>query len=170
MRPRPLPGERWIPPVEIPAVPHVPHPTTTVEWGGGFSADIDVEIAPLLKLVWENGIDTVSSCQDIDGRVHVEFDSSIDLCRFVELVAAPSTDVESLYNRCGAGGHVPDDWQDFRLHRMWHYSASVPVDLNYGGRRPRFELPVSVFFPRSDLAAVVAALGGDVPGRLGATS
>jgi len=150
--------ERWIPPTEIPDVPHVRHPTTILEWAG-FSAEIDVEIAPLILLIWEQGIDTVSCCQNVEDRVHIEFWTPADLTRFLDAAVDHSSDVESIYNRA-AIEHEPDDWEDFRVHRLWHYAAGSPIDLNPLGRRPRFELPVSVFFPRTDLAAVVSALGG----------
>lgn len=42
------------------------HETTLVEVGGRTVA-IDVPMAPLIRLLWENGIDTMSCCQG-DGR------------------------------------------------------------------------------------------------------
>ncbi len=42
---------------------------------GEMEADIDVEMAPIIKILWERGIKTNYCCQDInnEGRAHIAF-------------------------------------------------------------------------------------------------
>ena len=78
------------------------HPTTRISHGR-ISADIDVELAPLILALWKGGVRTVYCCQDEGecwdevnpslgadvsyGRAHIEFKRPTDVCRFLELVA-----------------------------------------------------------------------------------
>src|SRR5258708_25637293 len=50
-----------------PAVPEEEnfHPTTRLVDPKGEPADIDVELAPLVQLLWRLGIETITCCQDV---------------------------------------------------------------------------------------------------------
>ncbi len=44
------------------------HPSTVVTLGG-WSAEVDVELAPLVLEVWRSGIETIHSCQDVGENI-----------------------------------------------------------------------------------------------------
>ena len=73
--------------------------------------DVDVEIVPLIELIWSRGIHTLLSCQDQDGLVWVEFPGP-DAEQFVNLAAA---DGELAANVLGL---VPIDTDDFEAYNV----------------------------------------------------
>ena len=120
------------------------HPCKTLDCRGE-PVEIDNEIVPLVELLWAHGLETSLSCQEdpeAGGRVWVEFwEGSAE--RFVRLVARGNPDLartrmlpcEDSYD----GG--------------WRYST-LPHRMDDG----ELESTTSVFFPRSDLSAVVTTL------------
>lgn len=137
------------------------HPAVTVEYEGE-RAEIDTEIAPLIRELWRHRISTVTSCQNVRGRVLVEFADPDAALLFLEIVAPYDESAESIYNRIVIR-EEPDDWQRFRRDRVWRLEAGRPVDMSdestaEGTHVPRFEMPVCVLFPRADLPNVLAAL------------
>lgn len=123
--------------------------------------ECDEEIAELLTLMNNLGIVTLLSCQDClphrntVRRVWVQAFGQV-LPRFLYLLDRPEEvdDPESLSNRMAPLDETePDDWQAFRAHRKWHYTASIK--RIYGQLMP---LEVGITFPYTDLDEVVARL------------
>ena len=143
------------------------HPQTRVEYRG-FSAEIDVEIAPFILELWTADIWTSSSCQDSGeepGRVSVAIDEAADAARFLSIASGEySEETESLYNRIVAA-HEPEDWERFRRDRVWHFYADA-FDIHGSDKSPiedpwaarMIDFAITVTFPRSDLDEVVAQL------------
>ena len=118
------------------------HPTTMLADRYGDEYEIDVEIAPLIKLLWERELETFNSCQDFRGSgwTWVEFDgpSATD---FINEVAKNSEEL---------AGRIDVDFDD---EDSWRYRA-----FPYRWPDGQIQFFVSVHFPRADLSAVVAAL------------
>jgi len=73
-----------------------PRPTERVVVGG-WDEEIDVEIAPLIRSLWEAGIETVMSCQDTgNGWVWIEFADLEGLEEFVTIVVQMVSESSSL--------------------------------------------------------------------------
>jgi hypothetical protein len=145
--------------------PEQRHPTTPVVIDGE-SADIDVEIAPLVSALNAIGLDTYWSCQGDEGeRASIGFVGVEDAAAFVAIVGRDfDQDLESLWNRALRDGEPEDDWERFRAERMWEYNAS-PRDYSVtrgddGELHRKGDCAVgfdaSVHFPRGDIAAVTA--------------
>lgn len=143
--------------------PH--HPQVVIQHGDQ-EAEVDEGIAPLILELWKAGIDTMMSCQDNNGRVWLAFPDPVDATGFLNLAADFDTDVHSLYNALGAGEYEPEDWENFRENRAWHYQAS-PIDYGAGlgdddelydrGYRD-FGFHISIRFPQQDYPVVLARL------------
>lgn len=128
----------------------LPYSTDTVE--------VDKDIAALIQALWDRGIETEESCQNIGpGSVWIQFSTSHDALMFLSLVASiretegPEA-ADRLYHRMidGEGG--------------WEYEIA-PGDLNlimvdeegvagFSGP-PDLVLPVAVRFPVSDYFRVL---------------
>jgi hypothetical protein len=145
----------------------VTHPQVQVEHGG-YSAEVDAELAPLILELWRAEIWTSLSCQEgVDGRVWIEFEGE-SVERFLSIAAgAHDAEMDSLYNRVVGGFEPDEEWEEWRKTRAWSYTASVEdANVKYeqdgetvhevaeGG--PDVRLLVSVRFPRTDLLAVLA--------------
>jgi hypothetical protein len=130
------------------------HPQARIEHAGK-SADVDEQIAPLLLELWRANLWTIASCQDLGGRVSIEFEDGRTAETFLNLVAGErSSNVDSIYNRIIVD-EEPDDWEYFRRHRIWEYGAGRPIDYAETGP-PDFEFwGVAVRFPRGDLDEVL---------------
>ena len=121
--------------------------------------ECDEELAELLTLMNQLGIATMLSCQDNNAgigrvrRVWVEI-GDWDLADFLGMLDDPAEldDPESLSSRIAAGDE-PDDWEDYRADRAWHYDKTV---MRLEGEI--FADPVGIRFPYSDLPEVVARL------------
>ena len=128
------------------------HPATTLLLDGE-PVEIDVEIAPLIELLWERDLFTYNSCQDLGGGgfVWVEFDGP-SAESFLNLVASEAEEL-----RDAIVGHIPEEevdrFEEYRRERHWRY-RTLPHRFEDG----ELLFLLSVEFPRSDLAAVVAAL------------
>lgn len=121
---------------------HRHHPFEILDYDGE-PVEIDTEIVPLMRLLWDHDLDTSLSCQadpEAAGRVWVEFwGPSAE--HFIRLVGRdPGLAARMLPCEPGYDGG-------------WRYST-LPHRLGDG----ELAFTISVFFPRSDLAAVVAAL------------
>jgi hypothetical protein len=135
------------------------HPFKVLDHDGE-RVEIDVEIVPLVELIWSHGLDTFNSCQnfDGDGLVWVEFDgpSATD---FLNIVAGQDGELR---------GHmlhsVPielDTHEAFDAYVREHgWTYSVLPRPGWGDDPEEIRFLVSVHFPRGDLDAVVAALEG----------
>lgn len=74
------------------------HRTIRIEHGNQ-SADVDEKIAPLILLMWKNGIETAFSCQDIGetkedpermGWMSIQFHGDEKLNKFLEMILVPT--------------------------------------------------------------------------------
>lgn len=143
------------------------HPTVEVE-----GVAIDVEVAPLIRLLWDLNIDTINSCQNNHGRVWLEFASALDAEIFLNTVAAYEDDFDALYNRIRGAWSPADQVEDdgWRDQQAWSYEAS-PIDQSvdevetaegeieeYVTGPADFTFSISVRFPLSDLQSVVDRL------------
>ena len=127
-----------------------PHPYATLDYHGE-RVEVDVEIVPLVERLWALDFDTLLSCQDQDGRVWVEFPGP-SAEQFLDLVARSDSEL-----RANVLGLVPIDTDDFEAHKREHAWQFLTVALRGDDRG--VWLSVGVRFPRSDLPAVMAALG-----------
>ena len=132
------------------------HPFEVLDYLGE-PVEIDAEIAPLMRLVWQHELDTFNSCQDFNGRgiVRVEFDgpSATD---FLNLVAGQDGELRD---------HIlhssPIEFTDPEGFDAWvrEHGSTYSLLPWLGWEEPdEMRFVVSVHFPRSDLSAVVAAL------------
>jgi len=141
------------------------HDTVALDFQGRKVA-IDKKIAPLMRAIWECGSRTTSSCEDIgelnsdpdkQGICLVQFEDMIDAKRFLNAATVFDKGGKSLYNRmshCGCRGVIP-----------WEYNI-MPYDRAYDqiGDREFYEGPadyrflVSIYFPRSDIKAILENL------------
>ena len=97
------------------------HPPYTVLDYRGERVEIDVEIVPLVELLWALEFDTLLSCQDQDGRVWVEFPGP-SAEQFLDLVSRSDSEL-----RANVLGLVPFDTDDFEAHKRdhaWQFSPS----------------------------------------------
>jgi hypothetical protein len=141
---------------------------------GEWSADVDVEIAPLVFELWRGGIETVSACQDegesllalahsapwlveqsrvYAGRAYVDLLHTDDACRFLDAVtnAGPRN---ALYRRMSSLA-TPDAWE-VRLALYDTLSTQETGDWNSPSA---FGVGVvRVRFPRGDVEEVVDRL------------
>lgn len=119
---------------------------------GDFEADIDEELAPLIRELWEANLATVLSCQENrPGIVWIMFLTAGDLSEFLGIVAEYQPECESLYRRILA---------DTDVEGCWEYDFSPVDDALHDGRdgiadwhegTPDFYFHASVRFPRTDL-------------------
>jgi hypothetical protein len=142
------------------------HPQVRVKHGP-LEADVDVEIAPLIKELWRAGVDTVMSCQDnTAGRVWIQFFSSQSLERFLNIVGEYEEGEGSLYDRIQSA----DDCTTRPDRGGWWYSL-CPSDVACDEEddhdeeagadewlEPQFAACLSVRFPRADLPTVLQRL------------
>jgi hypothetical protein len=128
---------------------------------GEMEAEIDVDIAPLIKLIWEYGLATSNCCQENHpGIVWIEFLTELDAVQFLNIVAGEfSNEMDSLYNR------IRRKWEpeDVESLGWWKFEAflrddSVMVSFDDDGNIDEtpfgnidFQFSISVRFPRTDL-------------------
>ena len=126
-------------------------------------ADVDKQIAPLIKQMWKAGIETYQSCQDNPpGWVWIQFASSHELERFLSIIGDYEAALGSLHDRMR---HGYDRIAGPRVGQ-WHYVvvaddlAVDEVDTEAGDTQeicvgpPDFMLLIGVHFPHADLPQV----------------
>jgi hypothetical protein len=138
--------------------------------GYGQEAEVDELIAPLIMELWRCGIRISHSAQKAaHGFVFLQFPTVLDATEFLKTVA-PEYDPEdhSLYER--VLGHYADckKWViKSRLvdyHRIEILNEDGTIDVSHRAK-PCLGFTVSVWFPPSDLPAVMARL--DAHGKAG---
>lgn len=127
---------------------NTPHPTVRLSHGH-MSADIDVEIAPIILGCWELGIETVYCCQDFMNTVSIVFRKELDAWKF-------SRHLDSRRRPEG----VPEGWADvFRFRSLGNEHPGISGDLKMWNWTPYFEmeppLRIKLQFPRYDLPEVL---------------
>ena len=132
------------------------HPAVTVtvgEWG----AEIDLQIAPLIRELWIAGIDTLMSCQEVSpGIAWIDFPDVHELLRFLDLVTWYEDGIDTFYNR------VTGQRAGFISLPPWEYQLDLldvvedrEVLMDGMGR---FDATVGVYFPIPDIAKLTARL------------
>lgn len=132
---------------------------------GDWTADVDVELAPLIRELWAAGWSTYASCQDHPGtgKVWIGFSESNHAAAFLNAVAIhQKSKKDSLWQRA-------NDWgfgflEPTSVHNKggdWEYHLTVTDDSHDNAAskfvafgKPDFLLSVSVLFPRRDLSVV----------------
>ncbi len=134
------------------------HPTVLVD-----GVAIDVEIAPLIRALWDSGIETLNSCQD-NGDNHcvwIEFATPADASTFLNAVMGRLGDYRTLYGRAmGSAMDTPDVWT-YQVFPMNYGIQESIVDDEIQERRvgPNdVDFSISIRFPRRDLPAVLRRL------------
>jgi hypothetical protein len=141
-----------------------PHRQVEIEWRG-LRAEVDEEIAPLVLELWKAGIVTTNSCQEnFPGIAWIEFLSTRDAKKFLNLIVEYPVDTEepfweTLYGRITGCGS--DDAWDYNLHL---YDRGVDEEVvgneviqNCTGPAD-FEYSVSIRFPRTDIPLILERL------------
>lgn len=129
------------------------HEQVCVEHPDGWVADIDIKIAPLIKALWEMGIDTFNSCQDNQpGVIWIEFSTAKDLTRFLTMVIS-KIPVDDLYCR------IFDSWQySVLLDDSREYYDSEVRDIRFDETGEcEISMSISLRFPISDYELVYSA-------------
>jgi hypothetical protein len=145
--------------------PKAPHPTRHVHVGDQ-SADIDQDIATLIEQIWQAGIRTAMSCQDVQGAVWVEFETAGDLAAFLNAAGMYERGEGTLHSRIdgrvpGPGEPSETPWKykvlvfDRALHGAEEVGPEGQPGLVWHAGPPDFAVLPSVYFPRSDLPAVL---------------
>ena len=130
-----------------------PHPTIVVEVGD-FREDIDIDLAPIIKLLWEAGIETMMCCQETDpGIAWIEFGHSEDVARFLNRILNHDESEDSLYAR--------SNWQRFvsPIEGSWEYQFNLFDGLEDHPDQTEcgtvdLLASVGVYFPRSDIESI----------------
>ena len=122
---------------------------------GKISAQIDVLLAPLIKMLWQNKIMTSNSCQENRPSIAwIQFPTPFDAINFLNVVAAlPSKKQlknyqfwDTLYGRMTREGQF-GEWE-YKCHCRNEGESYGVVDFNFA---------ISLRFPHADLASVVLA-------------
>jgi hypothetical protein len=133
------------------------HPFEVLDYHGIPDApvEIDVEIVPLIKLIWAHGFDTELSCQDHDGYVWVELPGK-HAQRLLNVIAGEDGELRANILRLVPAEVVePCDFYAYQAAHSWECRT---VAIHEPGSEPDVWLSVGVRFPREQLATVVAAL------------
>lgn len=140
------------------------HTQVEILWEGE-PHQIDAGIAPLLEQIWRAmGNCTLTSCEDFQGRVCLQFHTGVDASRFVTIVAAEAKHesgraadpIESVWNRIFALRWATD-YDMFMQKRAWEYELH-PVDFADCDEPPFVVLTAFVRFPQTDYDFVMRAL------------
>ena len=119
------------------------HATTRVSVKN-LEADIDVDIASLIREMWLAGIETTLSCQENPaGWVWIEFLKLDDMHRFLTAVADGGTEPDPLFARVA--------WESLNPKTWWEYEILPEV---VGSLSSQICLSVSIRFPRADRVEV----------------
>lgn len=131
----------------------------------GISGDIDLKIVPLIKKLWELGLETINSCEDNvpEGWVWIQFASPYEATKFLDIVAKYNEDSDSMYNR------IRQAWESSDDSLFWKYDV-LPVDCGveetlvdeeieekFTGKSD-FVFTFSIRFPQSDLKEIMKNL------------
>jgi hypothetical protein len=126
------------------------HPCELLDYYGE-PVEIDVEIVPLIKAIWALGFDTELSCQDHHGQVWVELPGK-HAQRLLNVIAKQDGELRANILGLVPVEYGPDEFDAYKLAHAWQLSVMALSDPGL------VWLGVGIHFPRSQLAAVVAAL------------
>lgn len=107
--------------------------------------NIDTNIAPLIELLWLNGISTVMSCENNvpNGYVWISLATSFDLELFLEIVFKDTDRGNDFYDRGFPG---------FGKKNGWYYTVNTHRSKN---KENMFPVTISVRFPQKDYATIL---------------
>lgn len=129
------------------------------------SAEVDEAIAPLIRALWERGLETSMSCQDnTPGRIWVEFPTAAAAEEFLNALTDPTEDqqLDSLTARVRGAWSTVDADESLR----WDYAVTLD-DWSFDSQEvdglidewrvggPDLHFALSVRFPQSDFDEVV---------------
>ncbi len=127
------------------------HETTRMRHGS-VEVEIDKEIAPLLQEIWDAGILTQNSCQEVwPGWTLIEFFCAEDAQVFIDIA-----DCEDLHDDIRLNGHHAEAASP----TCWRYIPRVRDLSEVGGKRPMLDdgvtplklvIHMAVCFPRSQI-------------------
>lgn len=129
---------------------------------------VDEGLAELLGLAWKRGIKTTNSCQEnTPGIAWIEFETTGDAARFLDIVAKYPKDIENITKPWETMYGRIDGWVDGK--DAWQYNA-IPYNVGvaqklvgeevvstYKGYN-RFNFWASIRFPMTDIPEIVANL------------
>jgi hypothetical protein len=138
------------------------HETTHIKVGD-MEADIDLDIAPLIKELWMADIETCNSCQENQpGIVWIEFLTVDDACKFLDIVARFRSGVNTMYNRIRQAWEAPEMALPFWQYDVYPLDLSVDEEVDKDGcidERPCgkacFVFACSIRFPQEDYEVVL---------------
>jgi len=144
------------------------HPQQLIQVGD-WKAEVDRDIAPLIKEIWTAGICTYNSCQENQpGIIWIEFATVDGGERFLNIVTRYRASMKSLYNRASNRwspldeSTIPPFWSyavfphDRALDEEYDDNGDV-TKVNHPGR-PSFAFSLSIRFPQCDYATVLHRL------------
>jgi hypothetical protein len=128
----------------------------------GMKFKVDKKIAPLIKELWRCGMLTAMSCQEgAHGMVWLHFPDAGPAAEFLNAVADYDPEPDGLYHRVLGDYDQPDNWVvEARLvdvNLVKEYGEGDRLEERHEGR-PKYRSVTSVWFPPSDLPAVMARL------------
>jgi len=139
------------------------HRTVRVTYGDR-SAEIDEQIAPLIKQMWKAGINTCQSCEDSPaGWVRIQFPSSFELEEFLNAIGDYDDKIGSLHDRL-CRGYDRIAWPRVA---QWRYEVIVAdlaideIETESGEYQevytppPAFAMWIDLYFPFNDLGDVL---------------
>jgi hypothetical protein len=131
--------------------------------GYGQKANVDEGIATLIRELWCCGIWTLMSCQEgAHGYVWLCFPHAGEAADFLQIVAEYDPEPDSLYQRALGLVGVPGIWKvgtfldDYSLVEELDGPDGAVEESHTG--RPDFCFEISIWFPPSDLPAVLKRL------------
>lgn len=120
---------------------------------GDKTADIDVELAPIIRWLWTHEIETISCCQgDIFQFAHIMFPPGQHALRFVEALLALGFKEEKVCGGCSHNyyrkiiGVDPNSWP-------WRWTCKWYGRHKYGDHMLVCE------FPYRDIAKIISKIG-----------
>jgi hypothetical protein len=143
------------------------HPTVRVRHGK-LRARIDAEIAPLVGALWQRGILTQWSCQDVSdseadesrrGTAMLAFPDTENAVAFLNATTVFEPGGMTLYNRMTCQGCRGVGCWGFEVYPM-DAAYSWRSDSYAGSGRPDYYFRITVFFPATDIPVLVARLEG----------
>jgi hypothetical protein len=136
------------------------HPFKWFVDADGDRIQIDQEIAPLIRQIWDMGLDTLNSCQDNFGYVWVEFTTATGASTFLSTIAKHG-DADLRYRAihpcdvspCEAAHHLVNVYRTFQ--DSWLIAADTCQIIDGGDD---VCIRIGIRFPRDHLAPVMDAL------------
>jgi len=131
-----------------------PHPVVDLQYQGE-SVEIDEVMAPLIKAIWDAGIETMMCCQEAwPGLAWIEFTSVDEALKFLNIAVVYDDTKDSLFARASmhslSSGNCPD----------WEYQLNVMDALELEPPRKKgseayFWASVGIYFPHEDMEVIL---------------